>query len=148
MRVLLVEDEEHKVTDLTRRIEASGVERKDLVVCSGVGEAVIRATSENFDLIVLDMALPTYPKGVVGGGSQSVGGVEILRGLKEAGIRRRIVICTQYPGIVVGGKNVRLPQVARIVSQRYDQDVLGAVLYRFKNSEWEKEFDELLRRIT
>ena len=149
MRVLLVEDEEHKTTDLVNRLKLSAVtSNKAPLVARSVREAVLEVLSNNFDLIVLDMALPTFSGSAReeggGGVSQAIGGVEVLRALQSAGRSSNIIVVTQYPEITIGGERVKLSQISKVVSKRYGQRVLGAVLYSFKTPEWEASFDRLL----
>lgn len=150
MRVLLIEDEEHKAVDLTERLLASGVEKSNLVHVSGVRQAVLEVMKNQFDLIVVDMALPTFTasndEGSGGGTAQAVGGIEILRALENAALKPRIIIVTQYPDIIVSGKRIKLSQAGRVLSQKYGQSVLGAVLYSYKTPEWAEIFDALLRK--
>lgn len=63
MKVLLIEDEQHKAKDLTTKILQSGVSSEDLKTVSGVRQAVLEVTSSRYDLVVLDMALPTFADG-------------------------------------------------------------------------------------
>lgn len=149
MRVLLVEDEEHKTTDLLNRLKQSTVTNKnEPVVAKSVREAVLKVLSFNFDLIVLDMALPTFSGSAReeggGGVSQAIGGIEVLRALQSSGKKTSIIVVTQYPEITVSGERLKLSQVSKVVSKRYGQNVLGAVLYSFKTPEWEANFDRLL----
>jgi ActR/RegA family two-component response regulator len=149
MKVLLVEDEEHKTTDLLNRLMDSAVTNdSEPVVAKSVREAVLAVLSDNFDLIVLDMALPTFSGSAReeggGGVSQAIGGIEVLRALQSSGKKSRIIVVTQYPEIAVSGDRVKLSQISKVVSKRYGQNVLGAVLYSFKTPEWEANFDRLL----
>jgi CheY-like chemotaxis protein len=147
MKVLLIEDEEHKANDLVSRLLANGISREDLVLVSGVRQAVLNVTQEHYDLIVVDMALPTFSNGVEdssGGAAQAVGGLEVLRALSAAGASAKIIIVTQYPEIILGGNKLKLHQAARVLSSKYKQEVLGAVLYSYKTAEWGAAFDSLL----
>lgn len=151
MNVLLVEDEGHKTTDLTKRISAAGVLERDLIIAQGVREAVLQVISMNFDLIVLDMALPTFSKNGSGGGdgglAQAVGGIEVLRALKACGRRARIIIVTQYPDVIIGGERIKLPQIGKVVSAKYEQIVVGSILYSYNSPSWEATFDALMERV-
>ncbi|WP_132665582.1 response regulator [Rhizobium sp. PP-CC-3G-465] len=143
MRVLLVEDEEHKQNDLINRLYKNGVRQDQLTVAQGVREAVIEAELQNFDLIVLDMALPTHSK-ASGSVAQAVGGVEVLRTLQALGRRSAIIIVTQYPDVIVNGQKVKLQNVAKVLSARYEQEILGGILYSFNMPKWEASFDALV----
>ncbi|MER8406825.1 hypothetical protein [Mesorhizobium sp. M0768] len=147
--LLLVEDEEHKTNDLLRRLEVAGFGKP--TVATGVRDAVLAVMQRPFDLIVLDMALPTFAKGEVasaGGVAQSMGGIEILRALKSSGAKANLIIVTQYPEILINGEKIRLSALPRLLTARYGQNVLGSILYSFKTPEWEKSFDAALWRLT
>ena len=82
------------------------------------------------------MALPTFS--TVGsaadrGYDQELGGVEVLRTLKTRGVAAKIVIITQYPEITVGGKRLKLSKAPAVLSERYSQNVIGGVLYKYRS---------------
>lgn len=151
MKVLLVEDEEHKANDLILRLEKAGIGKSSLTVASSVKDAVLAVTEVKFDLIVLDMALPTFSKANAkdrsGGIAQSGGGIEVLRTLNSAGISAKIVIVTQYPEIVINGESTKPGQVAKLISKRYNQSVIGTIIYSYNTPEWEQHFDKLMENL-
>jgi CheY-like chemotaxis protein len=150
MKVLLVEDEQHKANDLKRRILMGGASERSLSIVGGVRDGVLRVLADKFDLIVLDMALPTFAAGGddtgAGGVAQAVGGVEILRALAMSGKSTNIIIVTQYPEIIIGGERVRLSNASAAILKKYQQRVLGCVLYSYNTPEWEIVFDRLMAR--
>jgi DNA-binding response OmpR family regulator len=78
-RILIVEDEPAIAFTLENDLEAEGYEIA--VVADGV-EAVRRALSEPFDLILLDVMLPNKD------------GFEVCRELRRGGLRTRIIMLT------------------------------------------------------
>lgn len=150
MKVLLVEDEEHKARELRSRLLNRGIPPENLSTATGVSEAVLSVIRVNFDLVVLDIALPTFPKGGIdqsgGGVAQSLGGIEILRALKRIRRKTKVIIVTQYPDVVLSGETIKIGQMAKFLSKRYEQSVLGATLYSFSQSEWQEQFDGFLTR--
>lgn len=150
MKVLLIEDEQHKANDLTSKILKNGVAPDGLKTVRGVRQAVLEVSSSHYDLIVLDMALPTFADGGIdgsgGGTAQALGGIEILRALSLMGGATKVIIVTQYPEIILGGSRVKLNQAGKLISKKYGQDVLGAVLYSYNTPEWENAFDALMRK--
>ncbi|UCI21963.1 response regulator [Mesorhizobium sp. B2-1-8] len=151
MKVLLVEDEEHKTADLTERLLAAGVAEGNLEIAQGVKEAVLKVGATDFGLIVLDMALPTFSKdqakGGEGGVNQAVGGMEVLRALKACSRNTRIIVVTQYPDVIISGDRIKLNNIPRLISQKYGQTVVGAILYSYKSPDWEAAFDSVMERI-
>lgn len=102
-----------------------------------------------FDLIVLDMALPTFTvdgDAAERGFDQVQGGVEVLRALKARGQKSKIIIITQYPDITFGGRRLKLANAPKVLSQRYDQNVVGSVLYKYKSPSNHKKLTALLKK--
>src|SRR5258707_7642920 len=91
-RILIVEDELGLVMTLTDRLTSEGY----LVEVAHDGETgLARATSEAFDLIILDVMLPRR------------GGLEVCRDLRQHGVRTPIIMLTargQITDKVVGLK--------------------------------------------
>jgi two-component system alkaline phosphatase synthesis response regulator PhoP len=91
-RILIVEDESGLVMTLTDRLTSEGY----LVEAAHDGETgFARATSETFDLIILDVMLPRR------------GGLEVCRDLRQHGVRTPIIMLTargQITDKVVGLK--------------------------------------------
>lgn len=149
MRVLLVEDEEHKVNDLTDCLkERFGAE--EILTVRAVRDAVRAVYGGRFDLIILDMALPTFAMAETsdgGGVAQAVGGVEVLRAMKETDHKCDVVVVTQYPDILINGEQIALKDVPRKIRDRYGINVLAAVLYSYTSPAWRSNFTSLLRNV-
>ena len=150
MKVILIEDEQHKSDELKAMICKAGVDETDLQIYSGVTQAVLAVSSSEVGLIVLDMALPTFSGSARtdggGGVAQAGGGIEILRALKSIGKNVKIIIVTQYPDILVDGRRVKLGNMSKILSKKYDQSVLDAILYSYDTGSWAQKFEVLVRR--
>lgn len=134
MRVLLVEDEIHKRDEMIQCVRDVYNFAPDVV--DGVSRAVSRVIDADYDLIILDMALSTFGESADDkkkGHDQAQGGIEVLRALKSAGKKTKIIIVTQYPDFYIGGTKVKLKDSPKTISVRYNQDVVGAVLYHYKS---------------
>jgi two-component system, OmpR family, copper resistance phosphate regulon response regulator CusR len=84
MRVLVVEDEAKIAHALRQGLEE---ERYDVVVARTGEEGFFRASSETFDLIVLDVMLPGRD------------GLEILRALRQRGTATAVLMLTARDGV-------------------------------------------------
>jgi len=62
-------------------------------------------------------------------------------------VRLKIIIITQYPEITVGGKRLKLSEAAGVLSKRYTQDVIGAILYRYRSPSNKSKLTNLLVRM-
>ncbi len=145
MRVLVIEDDEFKAADILRAIEeldrAIETER-----AASVTSALRKITTEDFDLLVLDMSLPTFDlSGPGGGGSpQGQGGVEVLRLAKWLGKDTPVVVVTQYPDIEIDGREAPLSVAAARLSTRFEVDVKLCILYEFDSDVWRSRFVDVV----
>lgn len=146
MKVLLVEDETHKRDEMKQCVQ-------DVYGCApeivdGVSSAVLKVMESDYDLIILDMALSTFGESAddkIKGHDQAQGGIEILRALKLAGKFTKIIIVTQYPDFYIAGTKVKLKNSPKIIGEKYNQTVIGAVLYKYKSKSTLQKIMSILR---
>ena len=137
MRVLLVEDDEFKASDLSKVVIECIIEC-EIIKAASVTSALRLISSELFNLIILDMSLPTFDlSGPGGGGSpQGQGGIEVIRVARRLNICACIVVVTQYPDIEIDGNDVALSQASKILSSRFSCDVRACIHYEFDGDGW------------
>jgi len=146
MKILLVEDEEHKRQEMQRCVHNVFGYNPEIV--DGVGSAVSKVKDEYFDIILLDMALPTFGESSQDGKKghdQAQGGIEVLRALKRESKSCKIIIVTQYPDFYIGGDKVKLKDSPKVIRERYNQNILGAVLYNYKSKSTLQKVESILR---
>lgn len=148
MKILLVEDEVHKRDEIIQCVyEVFGLNPE---VVDGVSSAVLTVMDQNFDLVILDMALSTFGDSADDnkkGHDQAQGGIEVLRALKLSKKVTRIIIVTQFPDFYVGGKKIKLKNSAKIINDKYGQNVIGAILYNYKSKVTLQKITAVLRAI-
>ena len=151
MNILLVEDEQHKIDDLSKRLRLACLPSYDLQIVQSVKDAVLAVSVLDYHLVVLDMALPTFTKdrgdGESGGVAQASGGVEVLRAMQLASRRGKIIVVTQYPDITISGVRVKYRKMGAILRKRYEQNVVGVVLYLYNDEKWAESFDSFLGKL-
>lgn len=149
LKILLVEDEQHKQEELTTCLQKFYGDQLELSHVESVHDAFWAVSIDDFDLVILDMALPTFSsEGATTqrGLDQAQGGVEVLRTLKSRGIKSNIIIITQYPDIAVADKRLKLASAAPLLSQRYDQNVIGGILYKYRSPSNNVRLTALLKK--
>jgi len=146
MRILLVEDEVHKRDEMKQCVkEVHGFSPE---VVDGVSSAVLKVMEADYDLIILDMALSTFGDSADDknkGHDQAQGGIEVLRALKLAKKSTKVIIVTQYPDFYIGGNKVKLKDSPKIIYDKYNQKVIGAVLYHYKSKSTLQRIMSILR---
>ena len=146
MKILLVEDEVHKRDEMIQCVqEVFGVPPE---MVDGVRSAVLMVIEADFDIIILDMALPTFGESSIDnmtGHDQAQGGIEVLRALKFKGKYSKIIIVTQYPDFYIGSTKVKLKDASKIINDKYNQQVLAGVLYKYKSKATLQKIKSILR---
>jgi len=146
MKILLVEDEIHKRDEIIQCVQQVYDFSPDVV--DGVRSAILKVMEIDYDLIILDMALPTFGDNANDrnkGHDQAQGGIEVLRALKQVKKSTKVIIVTQYPDFKIGEAKVKLKDASKIIFDKYDQNVIGAVLYHYKSKTTLQRITSILR---
>lgn len=146
MKILLVEDEVHKRDELLVCIAEVYALIPEIV--DSVSSAVLAVMQSDYDLIILDMALSTFGESAGDnrkGHDQAQGGIEVLRALKSKRKSTKVLIVTQYHDFYIAGTKVKLKDSPKIVGDKYNQNVVGAVLYYYKSKATQQKIMSILR---
>lgn len=149
MKILLVEDEIHKRDEINACIKEVFGFLPDIV--DSVSSAVLTVKSNDYDLIILDMALSTFGESASDnkkGHDQAQGGIEVLRALKAYRKSTKILIVTQYPDFFISGVKVKLKDSTKIILDKYSQTVVGAILYTYKSKPTLQKITSILRNFS
>lgn len=143
--VLIIEDDKFKAEDLLGLFHR----QYEVTVVTSVREAVVQVINRDFDLVILDMALPTFGTSASspGGTAQPQGGVEVLREMQAAKRTGAVVVVSQYPDVEIEGRFVVLAECPSQLSRRYEVSVVSAVLYHFQDDEWRTQLEEVIANL-
>ena len=146
MRILLVEDEVHKREEMKKCVFEVYETVPDTV--DSVSSAVSMVMEDDYELIILDMALSTFGENASDqkkGHDQAQGGIEVLRALKLSKKSAKILIVTQYHDFYIGATKVKLKNSVKVIEEKYGQNVIGAVLYQYKSKSTLQKIVSILR---
>lgn len=145
-RILLVEDDPYKEKGLREAMQevANDIE---LALAVSVQTAVASVRSSVFDLVVLDMALPSHDRSLGKGNPRQMpsGGLEVLLNLNEKQRRDPVIIVTQYPEIEINGQLISIEEVPDILPIIVDVELRGIVQYDEFAPEWRMKFQSIMR---
>jgi CheY-like chemotaxis protein len=145
MKILLIEDDEHK----RQSIESALLDcRTDTTIFSvnSLCTAVECLDCGPFDLIVLDMAIPSHPP-VAGEGSPVsllTGGLDVLLELNSMGRSDPCIIITQYPEIEISHNFYPVFGAKYAILELLDYNVIDCVAYSDEDESWLIKFRKLL----
>lgn len=148
--VLIVEDDEPKLRAISKFFS-------DNFSGCKVGESksltsAIKSLSEmDFDLVVIDMSLPTYDmdETTMGGGNpQGFGGEDVVRFISAGSTNTEMVVVTQYDVFQDGdgGASRSLGDIEESLAAEIGSNFLGVVFYSGQHGDWQISLLDMLKR--
>lgn len=146
--VLIVEDDSFKSNDIVATIRCVRSDTKCILETSVAG-AVTALNGQIFDLIVLDMALPSHQVVAGQGAPLSLlnGGVEVLLELQSLERTDQCVVITQYPEIEICGDLLPVARAAEAMAEAYGIRIGTCLEYSQTNYAWRQALTEVFTRI-
>ena len=129
LNVLLVEDDEDKRLDLNEFITS---ELKCSISEARSYQGALKALKgSSFDLILLDMTIPTFDvtPSDSGGRAQPFGGETLLFEMMRREITTKVIVVTQFDKFGEGKKEVLLKDLDLRLAQQFQANYLGAIQY-------------------
>lgn len=147
MDVLLVEDDSFKQESIARLL-SSMFEGVDIESVVDVRSAVKAVNRRSYDLIIIDMALPSHAITAGGGAPMSLltGGLEVVLELAALDRTDPAIIVTQYPEIEIGGKFFPVGRAAQEIGRRFGYQIAGCVEYSEDAAAWHPTFVKILQK--
>lgn len=145
MNVLIVEDDHHKLTKLCAELERFPMVRS-MTTAGSLREAMAAVTAASFDLVLLDMAIPSHAggPGAVDTYSQPVGGLDVLFHLAFNDSSAKVIIVTQYPTIEYNRRHVPLKEFQTELSRDGIENVIAVIFFSEDNA-WIAPFEKAVR---
>lgn len=148
MNILIIEDNQLKRDKIIGFLNDSFPEFH--VTYSASFNAGLSLSLENqYDLIILDMSLPTFDKteNNRGGRFRVFGGREIAQRLNKYGKLNKFLVLTGYKDFIEDTEKMTLEQVSDQM-HALNNSFLGVILYESSSSKWKHELYEAIRNVT
>jgi CheY-like chemotaxis protein len=148
MKVLLIEDDSFKEKSLTDFLVAT-ITDLSIVSAPSLVDAIEAIDQRSYDLILIDMAIPSHPIILGGGAPMSLltGGLEVLLELESMGRSDACVIVTQYPDIEVSGSLINVANAAEEIKSKLGCEVLGCIQYSEDSGGWKDQLSYMIGKI-
>lgn len=148
MSVLLVEDNYHKRQKI---ISFFSTAFRDTIVREAYSytSGSKAAFESDYDLVILDISLPTYDKtgNEAGGRKRLFGGREIARKLLRRKEDVNLVFMTQYDAFSDGGYSLSLDELRDLLQQECGERCLGVIFYDSAASTWKDSLSAVMKRV-
>jgi chemotaxis response regulator CheB len=146
MKVLIVDDSVYKVKDLTKFFNASDP-TAEIRVAKSFHSALNAIAGDCFDLVLLDMTLPTSEQsdGEIEGRDRIFGGRELLAEMEFEEVTTKAIIITQFDNFGDGQRSITLDRLMKQLRDRHGNTVIGGVYYSNLDTSWTTNLAQLLR---
>lgn len=149
MRVLIIEDDQNKLKQLASFVSSEfPVEELGKALSYRNGLAAVLAG--DWDLVLLDMQLPTYDKSPKesGGRQRALAGEQILRKMALKQLRTPAIVVTQFETFGDLGSLISLQQLVERLKEAEYPNYRGTVYYHAKISDWKANLRQLIEGST
>lgn len=139
-KVLIVEDDIHKLDSLTIFM-SNHLLCSEITPAKSLQEAITSIDEEVFDLVLVDMAIPSHA--IVQGEGSPIsllnGGLEVILELSSLGRSDDCVIITQFHEIEICSNNYAIQTAKKYISELLECEVLDCILYDEGENLWKKQ---------
>lgn len=148
MKILIIEDDMNKIEQIEAFLKLINPDIHTTVkksYQSGLREII----KSHYDLIVLDMSLPTYdisPK-EEGGPFLTYAGEEILQEMMRRNITSKVIVATQFDSFGEGQDAITLDQLRDRLSMKFKDNYLKSIYYEASEKNWKDEILSIVESI-
>lgn len=138
LKILIVEDDNPKLNAITQCLSEE-LMVNDIKSAKSLTSAIQLLESENFDLCIVDMSIPTYDFDAdkTGGEPQSKGGIDVLRYLQSETEGTKAIIITQYSEFADNnGIASTLECLTEQLLKKFRRTLIAVLFYASQKSDW------------
>ncbi|PIF90563.1 response regulator receiver domain-containing protein [Acidovorax sp. 62] len=142
--VLIVEDDDYKLESLQECLHQFDL--LDIKVCRSFTSAAKAIKRTKFNLILLDMSLPTFDGGGASeeGEAQGLGGKRLIRLCNEYGNLCPTILVTQFSNYEDFGKTASVSELADELKMILNDLFIGTVRYNRASTDWKDNLNSYL----
>ncbi|SIN94721.1 response regulator [Paraburkholderia phenazinium] len=133
LNVLVVEDDEFKQRHIVDFLGQQDWCGDSIIACSVVG-GIAQIDESEFDLVILDMALPNYDGGSDAG--QGLGGIAVFRYLRQIAPCVPVVVLTQFEALREGSALVDTETLKSRLEHEFGLQFAALAKYKIASDEW------------
>lgn len=146
MRILIIEDDANKYTQIKELISAQPMDY-DIVITRSYQSGLKEIFESDYDLIILDMSLPTFDitQQEQGGPFRTYAGEEILTEMRRKNVTTETIVITQFESFGEGEDSITLEQLKTRLKDKFPRIYSGTIYYNAAESNWKNELINYLR---
>lgn len=152
MKILLIEDDEEKLRQITEFLKSSFSDAKVAIARSfDAGLRKVQADSATTDVVLLDMSMPSYDVSTrepTGGVPESFAGRELLSQMRLRSVLIPTIVVTMFDSFGEKSNKISLEQLRADLKQHYSPPFRDLVYYNSRQEGWRNALKESIQRLT
>lgn len=144
-KILIIEDDSFKLNSLKSFLSGC-LESIRIYESTNLYDAMKIVNDMVFDLILIDMSIPSHPLESGGGTPKSlpVGGMQVIFELKALDRMDNCIIITQYPDIEICGNYYSVSDAENYIYKFFEYSVLKCIQYSEESNLWKIELKKVI----
>lgn len=144
--ILIVEDDKHKLDSVRNLLLKIFDVTADITVCEAMSSASKALAAQEFDVVIIDMSIPSHPKSAGAGSPFSFpsGGLDVIFEIDELRHKSICIVLTQYPEIEIEGVLVPVDMATAEVYAKFSIRIADCIQYSEDSSEWKQKINDIL----
>lgn len=145
MTALIVEDDSNKLYHLKEYLGAA-FPSMQLRIAGSYRGGLEGALTDDANIVLLDMSLPTYEKSSGDEGEfLFFAGKEILRQMARRKIQTPVIVFTQFESFGKGRERQSLAELIEELESRFKDNYRGTIYYNASIGSWKMQLGELIQ---
>lgn len=148
INILLIEDDKKKSDDIISHIN-NKFPNSEILLKESYHSGLKILIREPFDLLLLDMSMPTWDRSPseAGGEYEKFGGIKILKELARKKKLLPTILITMFDNFGESDNSITLNQMNTVLKNDYGDLYLGSVFYRSDISQWQTDLTLLMNTL-
>jgi len=148
INILLIEDDKKKSDDIISHIN-NKFPSSEILLKESYHSGLKTLIREPFDLLLLDMSMPTWDRSPseAGGEYEKFGGIKILKELARKKKLLPTILITMFDNFGESDNSITLDQMNTVLKNDYEDLYIGSVFYRSDISQWQTDLTLFMNMI-
>ena len=147
-KTILIEDDSKKIEDIKEFVtKTMGCE--NFIVRESYQSGIREILKSDFDLLLLDMSIPTYDKSPLesGGPYEKFGGYKVLREIIRKKRPIKTILITMFDDFGESDLSITLSQIDNSLKEEFPDLYVGSVFYHARENNWQDELRLLIKNL-
>lgn len=148
IKILVIEDDDPKLQQIVEAVIAVIPEAK-LETTKSLNSACRALDKESFDLVLLDMTLPTFEGGKTSNASgrqKTQGGRDVLRYMWESEISSKVYVVSQFRDFPDDSETtIGLDELGNQLREEFPTLYFGSIYFEHKSTAWKVQLISILK---